>query len=63
MIIRDFCIDLMTPNEIRETLGLHSIPEHDDYFIEHSDYKVTNCKNCGAPLPKDGYCEYCRTQY
>lgn len=63
MMIRDFCIDLMTPNEIREVLGLHSIPECDDYFIEHSASRITNCKNCGAPLPKDGYCEYCRTQY
>ena len=22
---------------------------------------MTNCKNCGAPLPKSGNCEYCGT--
>ena len=47
----------MTPNEIREIFGLAA------NFVEHSDNHITNCKNCGAPLPKNGYCEYCRTQY
>jgi hypothetical protein len=41
------------------------------YFIEGDtavsddwcrvDTKKTNCPNCGAPLPRDGYCEYCGT--
>lgn len=50
--------DLMTPNEIREIFGLG--PELE---ITYSNRTGTNCKNCGAPLPEDGYCEYCRTQY
>ena len=54
---------VMTPNEIREILGMGSIPYRDDYFAEYSDNHITNCKNCGAPLPKNGCCEYCRTQY
>ena len=53
----------MTPNKIRENLGLGTIPYRDDYFVEHSDNHITNCKNCGAQLTKNGYCEYCRTQY
>ena len=27
--------------------------------IQHS--KRTNCKNCGAPLMRDGFCKYCDT--
>ena len=22
---------------------------------------MTNCPNCGAPIPRDGQCEYCGT--
>lgn len=63
--IRDRFIhdSIMTPNEIRELLGLATIPYRDDYFAKYSDNRITNCKNCGAPLTKNGYCEYCRTQY
>ena len=24
---------------------------------------MDNCRNCGAPLPKSGKCEYCGTEY
>lgn len=48
-------LNYMTPNEVRKLLGLEP--------IEEPNRTGTNCKNCGAPLPKDGYCEYCRTQY
>lgn len=24
---------------------------------------MTNCKNCGAPLPANGKCEYCGTNF
>ena len=24
---------------------------------------MTNCKNCGAPLPANGKCEYCGTRH
>lgn len=56
-MIRDFdiLIPLMTPNEVRKLLGLEP--------IEEPNRTGTNCKNCGAPLPENGYCEYCRTQY
>lgn len=62
MIFRDGVIygGIMTPNELRQLLGLGSIPELE---ITYSNRTGTNCKNCGAPLPKNGYCEYCRTQY
>lgn len=23
---------------------------------------LTNCSNCGAPLTKDGWCDYCKTK-
>lgn len=61
-IIRDGVIysGIMTPNEIRQRLGLGFIPELE---ITYSNRTGANCKNCGAPLQKDGYCEYCRTQY
>ena len=45
---------LMTPNEIRELIGLEPVTE---------PKRITNCKNCGAPLTENGLCEYCRTQY
>lgn len=47
---------LMTPNEIRERIGL-------DPIKESSLTRQTNCKNCGAPLSNNGRCEYCGTQY
>ena len=31
------------------------IPDRDDVYR-------TNCKNCGAPLPKHGRCMYCDTE-
>lgn len=51
---------IMTPNEIRESLGMSAIKNRVDY---HFAPRITNCKNCAAPLTKDGYCEYCGTQY
>lgn len=54
--------DLMTPNEIREYLGLEPIKEP-ELEITYTNRTGTNCKNCGAPLPKSGKCEYCGTQY
>ena len=45
----------MTPNYIREIFELEP--------LEEPNRTGTNCKNCGAPLTKNGYCEYCRTQY
>lgn len=51
----DIPIPLMTPNEARKLFGLEP--------IEEPNRTGTNCKNCGAPLTKSGYCEYCRTQY
>lgn len=57
MIFRDGVIygGIMTQNEVRERLGLVPIVEETK--------RITNCKNCGAPLTKNNYCEYCRTQY
>lgn len=49
-------IGVMTMNEIRESLGLDSIPGK-------TTPRITNCKNCAAPINKDGYCEYCGTWY
>lgn len=60
-------LNYMTPNEIRKALGLNSLKDHLDELSsvieKESDNRITNCKNCGAPLTKNGYCEYCRTQY
>lgn len=64
MMIRDLDIPipLMTPNEARKLLGLEPI-EEPELEITYTNRTGTNCKNCGAPLTKSGYCEYCRTQY
>lgn len=50
----------MTMNEIRESLQIGTIPYRDDCY---STPRITNCKNCAAPINKDGYCEYCGTWY
>lgn len=38
-----------------------SIPERccDDGSLSHP--KKTNCRNCGAPVSRSGFCEYCDT--
>ena len=63
MMIRDGVIysGIMTPNEIRELLGLEPISEP-ELVVNHSD-RMTNCKNCGAPLTETNRCEYCGTRY
>lgn len=55
-----YALNYMTPNEARELIGLEPIKELD---IVYTNRTGTNCKNCGAPLPNDGKCEYCGTQY
>ena len=50
---------LMTPNEMRALIGLEPIKE---VPLIHKA-RETNCKNCGAPLPTNGRCEYCGTKY
>lgn len=47
----------MAPNDARRLLRMEPIDNLDE------SKRVNNCKNCGAPLPKNNYCEYCRTQY
>ena len=51
--------ELMTQNELRQLIGLVKL----DIESESTDTHITNCKNCGAPLTRGGYCEYCGTQY
>lgn len=46
----------MTPNEIRQLLGLESI-------TGLGTTNISNCKNCGAPVGSSKYCEYCGTHY
>ena len=48
----------MTINEIRQLVGLEPISDSG-----LANTHITNCKNCGAPLTKNKYCEYCGTQY
>ena len=46
----------MTPNEIRQLLGLESI-------TGLGTTNISNCKICGAPVGSSKYCEYCGTHY
>lgn len=48
----------MTVNEIRQLVGLEPISD-----LRSTARNITNCKNCGAPLTKNKYCEYCGAQY
>lgn len=34
------------------------MPDHNDMRVQHH----TNCRNCGAPLPRYGKCLYCDTE-
>lgn len=47
---------IMTPNELRQQIGLEPIKET-------TTVSITNCKNCGAPLSGENHCEYCGTYY
>ena len=60
--------------EIEEALAAGSIYSVDTLFeiaqyisshtvSESNTPSITNCKNCAAPINKDGYCEYCGTWY
>ena len=47
---------LMTPNEIRKSLGLEPIKE------PHIQTSSNNCPNCGAPITS-WKCDYCDTVF
>lgn len=49
-------LPVMTPNEIRQLLGLEPI-------AGSVTANISNCKNCGAPVGISKYCEYCGTHY
>lgn len=51
--------NILTINEIRKELGLKPI---ELVTPETVNRKLTNCKNCGAPLTGNK-CEYCGTIY
>lgn len=51
---------LMTPNEIRKSLGLEPIKNIDIYT--KSTKTQNNCPNCGAPITS-WKCDYCDTVF
>ncbi len=52
---------LLTPNELRDLMGVLSIPDPDESRAETSR-SSGNCRNCGAPV-RGARCEYCGTCY
>ena len=68
----------LTINQVREILYDHNIIKNeeevflrtdvDDYrkigvIQELQEVPLCNCRNCGAPVPSHGTCEYCGTNY
>lgn len=59
--MRDINTDFMTPNEMREALGLRPINDSCVQSIRMQD-NPTNCPNCGAPITS-WKCPYCDTVF
>lgn len=57
----DILDNLMTPNEVRELLGLKPINEPYN-LVTKSQNDSTNCPNCGAPITS-WKCDYCDTVF
>jgi predicted RNA-binding protein with PUA domain len=45
-----------------ETLHIYNEKLKEMTSYQENKIKITNCKNCGAPLKKSK-CEYCGTEY
>ena len=68
----------LTINQVREILYDHNVIKNKEEVFLKTDVNdwrkigvmqkpqevpLCNCRNCGAPVPRNGTCEYCGTNY